>query len=78
MGHVVAAVVAATAAVVLGSGPPAAAHWSPPAIPSGVGAAPYTGDWTHLPRDGRIALCEEGERQEPGAAGGAEEGGCRA
>ena len=47
----------------LAGGAPALAQ-SPPCIPSGVGAAPYTGDWTHLPRDQRIALCKEGERRE--------------
>jgi len=37
---------------------------SPACIPSGAGAAPYSGDWTRLHRDERIALCKEGERRE--------------
>ena len=63
MRRVVAAAIMVASAALAAVGSPAAAQWSP-CIPSGVGAAPYTGDWTHLPRDQRIALCEEGERRE--------------
>jgi hypothetical protein len=37
---------------------------SPSCIPTGAGAAPYSGDWTRLHRDERIARCKEAERQE--------------
>src|SRR4029453_10159621 len=37
---------------------------APSCIPSGEGAAPYTGDWTRIPRAERIALCQEGQRRE--------------
>jgi hypothetical protein len=47
----------------LAGGSPAFAQFSS-CIPTGEGAAPYSGDWTRLHRDERIALCKEGERRE--------------
>lgn len=51
--------------IALGAAPISSAFaQAPSCIPSGEGAAPYTGDWTRIPRAERIALCKEGERRE--------------